>query len=38
MDGFTVGSANIYFSFSASRFDDGLAAGFTGAEDGSDAS
>jgi len=34
MDGFTVGCANIYVSFSASRFDDG----FTGAEDGSDAS
>jgi hypothetical protein len=37
MNGFTVGSANIYVSFSASRFDDGLAAGFTGVEDGSDA-
>ena len=38
MDGCTVGSANIYVSFSESRFDDGLAADFTGVGDGSDAS
>lgn len=38
VDGCTVGSANIYVSFSESRFYDGLAADFTGVEDGSEAS